>query len=202
MSLLPPEFYRRSNPVQIARELLGKHVYSCLEGQLTGGRIVETEAYSHEGDDSMQLHLKRRGTHGQALHEPGGRAYLYQVYNRHTLFNISTNLASKPDTVLIRAIEPLVGLEIMAARRGHLAPDSPKLTTGPGLLAQALGITPALSGTNLQGPVLWLEDAGEIINEADILASPRVGLAYAGETAAALPWRFRLRGSKWTSPAR
>jgi DNA-3-methyladenine glycosylase len=202
MSPLPLEFYRRPNPVQIARELLGKHVYSCLNGQLTGGRIVETEAYSHEGDDSMQLHLKRRGTHGRALHEPGGRAYLYQVYNRHTLFNISTNLADKPDTVLIRAIEPLVGLEIMAARRGNLAPDSPKLTTGPGLLTQALGITPALSGTSLQGPVLWLEDAGEIIADADILASPRVGLAYAGETAATLPWRFRLKNSPWTSPAR
>jgi len=202
MPVLPPDFYRRPNPVQIARELLGKHVYSCLDGQLTGGRIVETEAYSHEGDDSMQLHLKRRGTHGRALHEPGGRAYLYQVYNRHTLFNISTNVADKPDTVLIRAIEPLVGLDIMAARRGVVPPDSARLTAGPGLLTQALGITPALSGTDLQGPTLWLEDAGEIVAEPDVLASPRVGLAYAGETAATLPWRFRLKDSKWISPAR
>ncbi|RSK51155.1 DNA-3-methyladenine glycosylase [Hymenobacter rigui] len=202
MSTLPPAFYRRPDPVQIARELLGKHVYSCLDGQLTGGRIVETEAYSHEGDDSMQLHLKRRGTHGRALHESGGRAYLYQVYNRHTLFNISTNAAEKPDTVLIRAVEPLVGLDVMAARRGGLAPDSPKLTAGPGLFTQAFGITPALSGTDLQGPVLWLTDEGDTIADADIVASPRVGLAYAGETAATLPWRFRIKDSKWTSPVK
>lgn len=202
MSVLPPDFYRRPDPVQIARDLLGKRVYSCLDGQLTGGRIVETEAYSHEGDNSMQLHLKRRGTHGRALHEPGGRAYLYQVYNRHTLFNISTNAADKPDTVLIRAIEPLVGLEIMTARRGGIPASSPHLTAGPGLLTQALGITPVLSGTELQGPILWLEDADETIAEPDVLASARVGLAYAGETAATLPWRFRLKNSPWTSPAR
>ncbi|RSK35156.1 DNA-3-methyladenine glycosylase [Hymenobacter metallilatus] len=200
MSKLPPAFYRRPDPVQIARELLGKHVYSCLDGQLTGGRIVETEAYSHEGDASMQLHLKRRGTHGRALHEPGGRAYLYQVYNRHTLFNISTNAADKPDTVLIRAIEPLVGLDVMMARRGLTAPSA-KLTAGPGLLTQALGVTPTLSGTDLQGPILWLEDHGEDVPETAVRRSPRVGLAYAGETAATLPWRFRIIGSKWTSPA-
>ncbi|AHJ99233.1 DNA-3-methyladenine glycosylase [Hymenobacter swuensis] len=202
MSKLPLSFYRRPDPVQVARDLLGKHVYSCLDGQLTGGRVVETEAYSHEGDDSMQLHLKRRGTHGLALHEPGGRAYLYQVYNRHTLFNISTNAADKPDTVLIRAIEPLVGLEIMTARRGGIPSDSSRLTAGPGLLTQALGITPALTGTDLQDSLLWLEDAGETIAESDVLASSRVGLTYAGETAATLPWRFRLKNNRWTSPAK
>ena len=189
---LPPEFYRRPDPVQIARELLGKHVFSRVDGQLTGGRIVETEAYSHLGDDSMQLHLKRRGRHGQALREPGGLAYLYTVYRQHTLFNICTNAADKTDTVLLRAIEPLLGLELMEQRRGRTVKDPRKLTAGPAMLTQALGLTPALSGTDLQGDLLWLEDAGEIIPDDLILAGPRIGLDYAGPVAAGLPWRFQI----------
>ncbi|WP_022822092.1 DNA-3-methyladenine glycosylase [Hymenobacter norwichensis] len=198
---LPAAFYQRPDPVQIARELLGKHVFSCLDGQLTGGRIVETEAYSHLGDQSMELHLKRRGTHGHALREIGGRAYLYQVYQRHTLFNISTNAADKTDTVLIRAIEPLVGVELMLERRG-LTEAAPKLTAGPGVLTQALGLTPALTGTDLQGDTLWIEDHGEEVPEQQVRRSARVGLAYAGTEAANLPWRFRIINNKWTSPAK
>lgn len=198
---LPAAFYQRPDPVQIARELLGKHIFSCVDGQLTGGRIVETEAYSHRGDQSMDMHLKRRGTHGHALREMGGRAYLYQVYQRHTLFNISTNAADKTDTVLIRAIEPLVGVEVMLERRG-LTEAAPKLTAGPGVLTQALGLTPALTGTDLQGDTLWIEDHGEEVPEEQVHRSARVGLAYAGAEAANLPWRFRIIGSKWTSPAK
>ncbi|MBC8081575.1 MAG: DNA-3-methyladenine glycosylase, partial [Hymenobacter sp.] len=117
------------------------------------------------------------------------------------LFNISTNEADKPDTVLLRAIEPLAGLDIMLRRRG-LTVVAPKLTAGPGSLTQALGITPALSGTDLQGDVLWLEDHGEEIPETQVQRSARVGLTYAGPEAATLPWRLRLLGSPWTSPAR
>ncbi|QIL75995.1 DNA-3-methyladenine glycosylase [Hymenobacter sp. HDW8] len=197
---LPPSFYRRPDPVQIARELLGKHVFSNLNGELTGGRIVEAEAYSHVGDQSLTMHIKRRGAHSQALLEPGGCAYLYQVYQRHTLFNISTNGVEKPDTVLIRAFEPLQGIEIMLQRRGQTT-VSPKLTAGPGLLTQALGITPALTGADLQGDVLWLEDHGETVPEEQVKRSARVGLAYAGDEAANLPWRFRIIGNPWTSKA-
>jgi DNA-3-methyladenine glycosylase len=198
---LPAAFYQRPDPVQIARDLLGKHVFSYLNGQLTGGRIVETEAYSHQGDQSMDMHLKRRGTHGHALREVGGRAYLYQVYQRHTLFNISTNAADKADTVLIRAIEPLVGVEVMLERRG-LPEAAPKLTAGPGVLTQALGLTPTLTGTDLQSDTLWIEDQGEEVPEEQVRRSARVGLAYAGAEAANLPWRFRILNNKWTSPAK
>jgi DNA-3-methyladenine glycosylase len=116
------------------------------------------------------------------------------------LFNISTNETDKPDTVLIRAIEPLVGLDMMLERRS-LTEVSPKLAAGPGLLTQALGITPTLTGTDLQGNVLWLEDRGEEIPEEQVRRSARVGLAYAGTEAAMLPWRFRIIGSLWTSKA-
>ena len=198
---IPANFFQRPDPTQIARELLGKYVFSRLDDELTGGRIVETEAYSHQGDASLTMHLKRRGQHGQALYEPGGRAYLYTVYQRHTLFNIVTNAADVPNTVLIRAIEPTVGIDIMLRRRG-LTAVARNLTAGPGLLTQALGVTPALSGIELQGDVLWLEDHDEEVPDAQVRASPRVGLAYAGTEAAGLPWRFRITDSKWTSPAK
>ncbi|OGX90070.1 DNA-3-methyladenine glycosylase [Hymenobacter coccineus] len=195
------DFYQRPDVLQIARELLGKHLYTNLNGVITAGRVVETEAYRHEGDNSMTMHLQRKRQQASALYVPGGHAYIYSVYARHALFNIATHDATHPDTVLIRAIEPLVGIEEMLGRRGLGAPAR-SLTAGPGVLTQALGITPALSGTALDGNVLWFEDHGETVPDADVLASARVGLAYAGAEAAALPWRFRIVGSKWTSPAK
>ncbi len=185
----------------IARELLGKHVFTCIDGELTGGRIVETEAYRHEGDPSITLHLQRKRRQAQALYQPGGHAYLYTVYRVHTLFNITANDAAHPDAVLIRAIEPLVGLDTMLRRRG-LAKVARNLTAGPGVLSQALGLTPALNGEPLTGPHIWLEDVGENIEPTNVLASSRVGLEYAGPEAVELPWRFRVRDSKWTSPAK
>lgn len=185
----------------VARELLGKHVFTCVEEEMTGGRIVETEAYRHEGDPSITLHLQRKRKQAEALYQPGGHAYLYTVYRVHTLFNITVNEAAYPDTVLIRAIEPLQGLDVMLRRRG-LAQVARNLTAGPGVLSQALGLTPALNGELVTGPRIWFEDAGETIADDNVLASSRVGLEYAGEEAVALPWRFRVKDSKWTSPAK
>ena len=198
---LPLAFFQRPDVLTIARELLGKHVFTHLDGELTGGRIVETEAYRHEGDPSITLHLQRKARQAQALYQPGGHAYLYTVYRVHTLFNLTVHDAAHPDAVLIRAIEPLEGLEVMLRRRG-LAQVARNLTAGPGVLSQALGLTPALNGELLTGPRIWLADAGEIIADDNVLASSRVGLEYAGAEAVALPWRFRVKDSKWTSPAK
>ena len=198
---LPAAFFQRPYVLTIARELLGKHLYTRINGEITAGRIVETEAYRHEGDHSLTLHLQRKRHQAQGLHVPGGHAYIYTVYNRHALFNIATHDAGHPDAVLIRAIEPLVGIEEMLRRRG-LAKVVRGLTAGPGVLSQALGITPALSGELVTGPNIWFEDHDETVAGADVVASARVGLAYAGEQAAGLPWRFRVTGSQWTSPAK
>ncbi len=198
---LPRAFYQNPDVLALARELLGKHVCTNLDGELTTGRIVETEAYCHVGDPSITLHLQRKARQAQALYRPGGHAYLYRVYRVHTLLNITTHDAEHPDAVLIRAVEPLEGVEVMLRRRG-LAAIARNLTAGPGLLTQALGLTPELNGEPLTGPRLWLEDAGEIVEDEQIIASSRVGLDYAGREAVALPWRFRVRDSKWTSPAR
>ena len=201
MPVLSPEFFCRPDVLTIARELLGKRVCTCIDNEVTTGRIVETEAYRHAGDPSITLHLQRKARQAQALYQPGGHAYLYTVYRVHTLFNITTHDAEHPDAVLIRAIEPLAGQEVMLRRRG-LPKPARNLTAGPGVLSQALGLTPALNGEPLTGPRIWLEDAGEVIQEENIIASSRVGLAYAGAEAVALPWRFRLKDSQWTSPAK
>jgi DNA-3-methyladenine glycosylase len=199
--MLPLAFFQRPDVLAIARDLLGKHVFTCIDGELTGGRIVETEAYRHEGDPSITLHLQRKARQAQALYQPGGHAYLYTVYRVHTLFNITANDAAHPDAVLIRAIEPLEGIELMQRRRG-LAKVARNLTAGPGVLSQALGLTPALNGELVIGPQIWFEDAGEVIAAENVLATSRVGLEYAGAEAVALPWRFRVKDSKWTSPAK
>ena len=198
---LPAAFFQRTDVLQTARELLGKHLYTNIDGIITAGRVVETEAYRHEGDHSLTLHLQRKRHQAQGLYMPGGHAYIYTVYNRHALFNIATHDAAHPDAVLIRAVEPTVGIEEMLRRRGLSAPVR-ALTAGPGVLSQALGITPALSGRPVTGDEIWFEDHGETVAAADIVASPRVGLAYAGAEAAGLPWRYRLRDNKWTSPAK
>ncbi|MGI4831890.1 MAG: DNA-3-methyladenine glycosylase [Janthinobacterium lividum] len=199
---LPLSFFQQPDVLLIARELLGKRVSTYLDGELTSGRIVETEAYRHEGDPSIALHLQRKRQQAQALYRAGGHAYLYQVYRVHTLFNITTHDAQHPDAVLIRAIEPLEGQQVMLRRRG-LATVARNLTAGPGVLSQALGLTPALNGERVTGPHIWFDDdLGEPLADEQITASSRVGLDYAGAEAVALPWRFRLADSKWTSPAK
>jgi len=197
---IPLAFYRRPDPVQIARELLGKYVYTNLNGIITGGRIVETEAYAHVNDQACHSHLGRYTARTQIMYEPGGVAYVYLVYGRYALFNLITNEVGKADAVLIRGLEPTVGIPEMLLRRGITAVQR-NLTGGPGLLTQALGITVQHYGTNLTGDLIWLEDHQEPVTEDLIVASPRVGIDYAGEDAA-LPWRFRLKASKWTSPAK
>jgi DNA-3-methyladenine glycosylase len=196
---LPAAFFQRPDPLQIARDLLGKHLYTHIDGVVTAGRVVETEAYRHEGDNSLTMHLQRKRHQAQGLHVPGGAAYIYTVYNRYALFNIATHDATHPDAVLIRAVEPTVGIEEMLRRRG-LPVAKRGFTAGPGLLSQALGITPALSGLPVTGEVLWFEDHGEEVG--NVVASARVGLDYAGAEAAGLPWRFRIKDNKWTSPAK
>jgi len=197
---LPKAFYTRPDVVQIAKDLIGKYLFTNLDGVITGGRIVETEAYSGENDMACHSHSGRRTARTEIMFQEGGVAYVYLIYGIYALFNIITNEAEKADAVLIRAIEPTEGLPEMQLRR-NLSKPSFKLTAGPGLLTMALGIKTKHYGTDLTGGLIWLEDHGEVIPEEQIIASPRVGVAYAGADAL-LPWRFRLQGNRWTSPAK
>jgi len=197
---LPTSFYRRPDVVQIARDMLGKFVFTNINGVLTGGRIVETEAYAHLNDQACHSHLGRFTSRTKIMYESGGVAYVYLIYGRYALFNLITNEVGKADAVLIRGLEPTEGIPEMLLRRG-LSTVARNLTAGPGLLTQALGITTKHYGTDLTGDLIWLEDHGEQIPTDQILASPRIGIDYAGDDAA-LPWRFRIKDNKWASPAK
>ena len=200
MTKLSQSFYTRPDVVQISKELLGKYLFTRMDGVLTGGKIVETEAYSGENDLACHSHSGRRTARTEIMFHTGGVAYTYLIYGIYTLFNIITNQAGRADAVLIRAIEPTEGIPEMLLRRGHTKVTR-RLTAGPGLLTLVLGINTKHYGTDLTGDVIWLEDQNEIVSEDQIIASPRVGVGYAG-TDALLPWRFRLKNSIWTSSAK
>lgn len=199
--MLEESFYRKDQVVKISRDLLGKYLITDIGGEVAGGMIVETEAYSHMGDRACHSHLSRRTSRTEVMFWPGGVAYVYMIYGFHYLFNIVTNVENKADAVLVRAIEPVLNVEVMLARRG-LSKVSPRLTAGPGMLSQALGITKKQYGVSLtRREQIWIEDRSVAISPEEIIASPRVGVAYAGEDAL-LPWRFRLKGNLWTSKAK
>ena len=197
---LSKDFYTRPNVVELAQELIGKYLYTNIDGILTGGMIVETEAYAGENDQACHAHLSRRTKRTEIMYQEGGVAYVYLVYGIYYLFNIITNEKDKADAVLVRAIEPETGIEEMLLRR-NMAAVNPNLTAGPGVMSIAMGINKKLYGADLTGNTVWLEDKGIQFPSEDIAAGPRIGIDYAGEDAK-LPWRFWLKGNKWVSKKR
>lgn len=193
---LSKSFYQRSDVTRIARELLGKLLFTNIEGVICGGRIVETEAYSWK-ERGCHAFNERKSERNAIMYESGGHAYVYFCYGMHHMFNVVTNKKDHAEAVLIRAIEPVAGEEDMKARRGIL--KSPfQLTAGPGKLTKALGIDRKLNGKLLVDDEVWIEDAGEKVNKNSIVASPRIGIDYAGDDAL-LPWRFYLKENPWVS---
>jgi DNA-3-methyladenine glycosylase len=193
---LPETFYQRSNVVKIARELIGKGLFTKIDEVITGGIIVETEAYSWK-ERGCHAYGARKTNRNAVMFEKGGHSYVYQCYGIHYLFNIVTNDSNVADAVLVRAIEPLKGVDFMMARRGRLMNEY-HLTSGPGKLTKALGIDRKWNGKLLSGTEIWLEDLGKKISPGKIAASPRIGIDYAGEDSL-LPWRFTLKGNPWLS---
>ena len=191
MSKLLREFYVRPSVVQIAKDLLGKYLLTRLEDTVTGGMIVETEAYAGPEDRASHAYNSRRTSRTEIMFHEGGVAYVYLCYGIHHLFNIVTNVEGIPHAVLIRAIEPTDGVELMLHRR-NMKEVSLKLSGGPGTLTQALGIKTTQTQTDLTGEQIWLEDRGFLVPEDEIIAGPRVGVSYAGEDAEN-PWRFQLK---------
>lgn len=192
--MIPPEFYQRKNTVTIARQLLGKVLVTTIGGYLTAGRIVETEAYSHR-ERGCHAFGNRMTPRNKVMFEVGGHAYVYRCYGIHHLFNVVTNSSGTGDAVLIRALQPIEGIDRMMERAGV---DLPKrITSGPGKLSKAMGITQELNGAWLQGGKVWLEE-GSPIGRSALAASARVGIDYAGEDAR-LPWRFTVRNNTWVS---
>lgn len=193
---LPESFYERRNVVKIARELLGKGLFTKVGGVLTGGMIVETEAYSWKEKGCHAFGGKMTGRN-EIMFGKGGHSYVYLCYGMHNLFNVVTNVEGTADAVLVRALEPTVGVEEMKLRRGALK-NPFQLTSGPGKLTKALGINRAFNGKYLLNTDVWIEDLGVIVKNKDIIASKRIGIDYAGEDAT-LPWRFTIKDNKWIS---
>ena len=198
MAKLSLAFYRRTDVVAISRELLGKYLFARVPGVgLAGGRIVETEAYAGPEDRASHAHGNRRTSRTEIMFHAGGVAYVYLCYGMHALVNVVTGIAGVPHAILLRAVEPTHGIDLMLARRGRKQVGR-RLTGGPGMMSQALGIDTSCNGLSLRGGRIWIEDRGSDVAEEDIVASPRVGVDYAGADAA-WPWRFRIRASRWTS---
>lgn len=199
---LPTSFYTRTDVVQIAKDLLGKYLVTNFSDQLTVGRIVETEAYRALDDKACHAHNNRFTNRTKVMFMEGGRAYIYLCYGIHHLFNVVTAPEGDAHAVLVRAVEPIENTDLMLTRRGF-DKLKPQLTAGPGTLTKALGITTAYTGYSLTAndSPIWIEDPLEIIPEEKIIASPRVGIDYA-EECALWDWRFRIKGSRWTSRAK
>lgn len=194
---LPADFYLRTDVVAVARDLLGKILVTEFEGRHCAVRITEVEAYRAPDDRASHAWANRRTARTETMFRAGGRAYVYLCYGIHHLFNVVTAPEGMAHAVLLRAAEPLEGLDYMLERRKLNAP-SPKLSTGPGALAQALGLRTAHDGLSLirQDSPVWMEDRGYRVFDPDIGAGPRIGVEYAGECAA-WEWRFWLKGSKF-----
>jgi len=194
---LPLSYYRHHDVLFLSRDLIGKFLMTFIDGVLTGGMIVETEAYRAPEDRASHAFGGRRTHRNAVMYAEGGFCYVYRCYGIHNLFNIVTNEANIPHAILIRAIEPIVGIEAMLQRRGKDTLHR-TLTAGPGSLTKALGIQLIHNAQPLTGPLIWLEDRGIKFKDDQIIAKPRIGIDYAGEDAKLL-WRFYLKDSPWVS---
>ncbi|MEQ7799444.1 DNA-3-methyladenine glycosylase [Pedobacter sp. ASV1-7] len=197
MSKLPYSFYQDTDVNQLAVQLLGKQLYTFIDGVLTSGTIVETEAYKGVEDKASHAYGGRFTDRTKIMYDQGGMSYVYLCYGIHHLFNVVTAPKGTPHAVLIRGLEPVNGLDIMLHRRNKTV-LKPVLTAGPGALAKAMGIDKALNAKDLCGEEIWIEDNGLVVRSEDIISVPRVGVDYAGDHAL-LPWRYYIKGNKFVS---
>ncbi len=194
---LPVEYYQSTNVVSLAENLLGKRLLTCVEGELTEGIIVETEAYRGPEDVGSHAYNHRRTTRNEIMYAKGGVVYMYICYGIHDMLNIVTGEEGESHAILIRAIEPTTGLDIMRLRRGFQNDDR-RLCKGPGALAKALGLQKIHNGVSLSGDVIWIEDTGMPISSDDIVACPRIGLNIQ-EPYKSIPWRFYIKSNRFVS---
>lgn len=189
---LSKKFYLQNDVLDLSQKLLGKILLTQMpNSEITGGIIIETEAYKGPEDKASHAYLGRRTKRTEPMFAQGGIAYVYLCYGLHVLFNIVTNKQDIPHAVLIRAIHPIIGLQTMLQRRKKSA-FSKSLTAGPGSLSQALGIELKHSALDLTNNIIWLEDHNIVIPK--ITVSPRIGIDYAEEYALK-PWRFQIEAS-------
>jgi DNA-3-methyladenine glycosylase len=196
---LPRSFYVMPT-LTVARRLLGKVLVHETPDGVTAGRIVETEAYRGPADRAAHSRGGHRSARNDVMYGPPGHAYVYFIYGMHHCVNVVTQPAGVPEAVLIRALEPIAGIDLMRKRRELLVSPSWRLCRGPGSLCQALGIDRARNGADLVRGALRVLDRPDV-PRGQVARSTRIGVAYAGEDAAR-PWRFFLSGNAAVSGPR
>lgn len=185
---LGESFYTRGDVLEVTRDLLGKFLMTRMDDGITGGMIVEAEAYEGVTDRASHAYGNRRTARTEVMYRKGGTAYVYLCYGIHSLFNIVTNAEGIPHAVLIRGILPGTGIEVMQRRTGKERIDAVS-GIGPGRVSSLLGIHYSHTGLSLMDDQIWLEDRGIVIPDRNIITGPRVGVDYAGPDAL-LPYRF------------
>lgn len=199
-SRLLQSFYARPARV-VARELLGKRLVRKIGKVRLAGTIVETEAYCDSDEPDLACHASvnqgKPTPRTMIMFGAPGHAYVYFTYGMHWMFNVVTGAEGAANAVLIRALEPLEGIDLMAERRGRPLPE---LTNGPAKLAQALGIDKDLNGACLfaENSVIWVESGFEPAHEG-IAQGPRIGLGKTPEPWKSMPWRFWVKDNGWVS---
>jgi DNA-3-methyladenine glycosylase len=198
----PTEFYSRPART-VAQALLGQRLVRRLNGRCLSGIIVETEAYcDHPTERDLACHGDRANNgrptpRSAVMFGPAGHAYVYFTYGMHWMFNVVTGQTGQANAVLIRALEPVEGIEIMVARRKRPLAE---LTNGPAKLAQALAIDKSLNGANLCTPdsVIWIE-ADRVVPPDVMAQGPRIGLGQTPEPWYSMPWRYWVEGNTFVS---
>ena len=187
---------RSSDTVAISQYLLGKVLVSNIDNKVTAGIIVEVEAYKAPEDKASHAYNNRRTERTKIMYDKGGISYIYLCYGLHQMFNVVTGPQGSPHAILVRSIEPIIGLSTIMARRSVKGKN---LTNGPGKLAAALGINTSFNGIDITNKKsnIWI---GEDVSYkcSNIISGPRVGIAYAKECAH-WPWRFYLANNSWVS---
>ena len=194
---LAESYYHSADVIALSKDLIGKYLFTCIDDITTGGYIVETEAYNGVIDKASHAFGNKQTPRTKTIFMQGGIAYVYLCYGIHEMFNIVTSVEGQPHAILIRAIEPTDGLDVMLYRRNMTA-LRPNITSGPGSVAKALGISRNINAFSLQSDTIWVEDRGLIIPDESIAAVPRVGVSYAGDDAL-LPYRFYVKGNPFVS---
>ena len=183
--ILPLEFYKREDVCVVAKELLGKYLFTCIDGQITGGMILETEAYAGATDKACHAYNNRRTKRTETMFQEGGISYVYLCYGMHCLLNVVTNKRDTPHAALIRSVQAEIGTTMIQERRKN----SSTFLNGPGKVCSGLGITREHNGFSFQSKTVWIEDRGIHFKENQIISTPRIGVDYAEEDAF-LPWRY------------
>jgi DNA-3-methyladenine glycosylase len=184
------------DPFVIARDvLLGAILYSYIDGKLTGGKIIELELYLGDCDRACHAYPNKKTSRNSVMFDIGGRAYIYFVYGMHNMFNVVISDIGQANAILIRALEPVIGIEIMQERRKINKLE--QLCNGPAKLTKALGITTKFNGIDLtNNKNIWIEPRKE--KTLNIITGKRIGIDYAGPDAD-LPWRFAIKDNKFIS---